>query len=93
MEPAIRPKRRGLLSSGVVLQRDNARPHISRATTQHIANLRSECHPQPTYSPELAQCDYYVSGPLKEALDGKKFCMEEVKEAIHNWFSLFTQGI
>ena len=32
LRPAIKSKRRGLLSSGVLLQHDNARPHIASTT-------------------------------------------------------------
>jgi hypothetical protein len=33
LKPAIRSKRRGLLSTGVLLEHDNARHHTARATT------------------------------------------------------------
>jgi histone-lysine N-methyltransferase SETMAR len=86
LKPAIRSKRRGLLSSGVLLQHDNARPHTARATAKKIMNLRLECIPHPAYSPDLAPSDYHVFGPLKEAVGGKKFSTDdEIKEAMHRW--------
>jgi histone-lysine N-methyltransferase SETMAR len=79
-------KRRGLLNSGVLLQHDNARPHTARATAKKITDLRLECIPHPAHSPDLAPSDYHVFGPLKEALDGKKFSTDdETKEAVHRW--------
>jgi histone-lysine N-methyltransferase SETMAR len=40
LKPAIRSKRRGLLSSGVLLQHDNTRPHTARVTEKKITELR-----------------------------------------------------
>jgi hypothetical protein len=34
-------------------------------------------NPHPPYSPDLAPSDYRVSGPLKEAMGGKKFRSDE----------------
>jgi histone-lysine N-methyltransferase SETMAR len=86
LKPAIRSKHRGLLSSGVLLQNDNVRPHTARATEKKIMDLRLECIPHPAYSPDLAPSDYHVFGPFKEALGGKKFSTDsEIKEAVHRW--------
>jgi histone-lysine N-methyltransferase SETMAR len=86
LKPAIRSKRHSLLSSGVLLQHDNAWPHTADATTNKITDLRFECLPLPAYLPDLAPSDYHVFGPLKEAFGGKKFCTDDqVKEAVHNW--------
>jgi histone-lysine N-methyltransferase SETMAR len=85
-QPAIRSKRHDLLSSGVLLQHDNARPHTTSATAKKIIDLRLECIPHPAYSPDLAPSDYHVFGPLKKALGGKKFSTDdEIKEAVHRW--------
>ena len=43
LRPAIKSKRRGLLSSGVLLQHDNARPHTARTTVATITDLHFEC--------------------------------------------------
>jgi histone-lysine N-methyltransferase SETMAR len=80
LKPAIRSKRRSLLSSGVLLQHDNAHPHTARVIAKKIMDLRSECIPHPAYSPDLAPSDYHVFEPLK------KFSMDdEIKEAVHKW--------
>jgi histone-lysine N-methyltransferase SETMAR len=69
-----------LLSSGVLLQHDNARPHTARATAKKITDLRLECIPHPAYSPDLAPSDYHVFGPLR------KFSTDDdIKEAVHRW--------
>jgi histone-lysine N-methyltransferase SETMAR len=86
VKPAVRSKRRGLLSSGVLLQHDNVRPHTARATAKKITDLHLECIPHHAYSPDLAPSDYHVFGPLKEALGGKKFSTDdEIKEVVHRW--------
>jgi histone-lysine N-methyltransferase SETMAR len=82
--PAIKSKRRGLLSTGVLLQYDNARPHTARSTVATIQDLSFECHPHPSYSPDLTPSDFHVFGPLKEALGGKTLRSDEdVQQAVH----------
>jgi hypothetical protein len=40
LKPAIPTKRRGLLSSGMCLQRDNARRHTARNTMKQMQGLK-----------------------------------------------------
>jgi hypothetical protein len=54
LKPASRRRRRGLFSSGVCLQNDNARCHTARHTVKQIQNLKLEVLPYPPYSPDLA---------------------------------------
>ena len=49
LKPAIRQKRRGLLTTGVCLLHDNARPHTATATVSTIEELLFECIPHPLY--------------------------------------------
>ena len=86
VRPAIKSKRRGLLSTGVLLQHDNARPHTARSTDATIQGLSFECLPHPPNSPDLAPSDFHVFGPLKEAMGGKSFRSdEEVQQAVREW--------
>jgi len=86
MRPAIKSKRRGFLSTGVLLQHDNARPHTARSTVATIQDLSFECLLHPPYSPDLVPSDFHVFGPLKEAMGGKSFTSdEEVQQAVHEW--------
>ena len=79
--PAIKSKRRGLLSTGVLLQHDNAWPHTDQLLQQ--SKMSFECLPHP---PDLAPSDFHVFGPLKEAVGGKSFrSNEEVQQAVHEW--------
>ena len=77
LRPAIKSKRRGLLSTGVMLQHDNARPHTAPSTIATIQDLSFECLPHPPCSPDLAPSDFHVFGPLKEEMGGKSFRSEE----------------
>jgi hypothetical protein len=83
LHPAIKSKRHGRLSTGVLLQRGNARPHTARSTVATIQDLSFECLPHP---PDLAPRDFHVFGPLKQATGGKSFRSdEEVQQAVHEW--------
>lgn len=99
LKPAIRSKRRGRLSEGVVLLHDNARPHTAALTVETLQKLKFEVLAHPPYSPDLAPSDYHLFGPLKEALRGRRFTSEqELKEAVHEWLAarpktFFFEGI
>jgi len=71
LPPAIKSKQRGRLSTGVLLQHDNARPHTARSAVTTTQDLSFECLPHPPYPPDLAPSDFNVFGPLKEAMGGK----------------------
>jgi histone-lysine N-methyltransferase SETMAR len=96
---AIGSKRRGRLTTVVILQHDNARPHTAHATVATITDLHFDTLPHPPYSPDLASSDYYMFEPLKEAMGGKKLCSdEEVQQAVHEWLrtrpqEFFSRGI
>jgi len=86
IRPAIRTKRRGLLTEGVILLHDNARPHTAQLTKEKLQKLRWEILPHPPYSPDLAPSDFHLFGPLKEGLRGKHFqSNEEVKNQVRKW--------
>jgi histone-lysine N-methyltransferase SETMAR len=79
LRPAIKSKRLGLLSTGVLLQHDNARPHTARSIVATIQDLSFECLPHLQYSPDLARSDFHVFGPLKKAMGGKSFRPDEIR--------------
>ena len=99
LKPAIRTKRRGLLSNKVLLLHDNARPHTAAQTVETINQLGFEVLEHPAYSPDLAPSDYHIFGPLKDGLRGRRFSTDEdVKEAVHKWLhdqpkTFFLEGI
>ena len=84
LKPAIRSKRRGLLSKGVVLLHDKARPHTAAHNAETLRKLKFQVMAHPPYSPDLVPFDYHLFGPIKEALSGRRFISDqEVKEAGH----------
>ena len=95
----IKSKPCGLLSTGVLLQHDNAWLHTARSTVVTIQDLSFECLLHPPYSPDLAPNDFHVFGPLKETMGGKSFrSEEEVQQAVHEWLRsqqkhFFSRGI
>ena len=68
----IKKERRGLVTRGIILQQDNARPHTSRQTVSKIGEFGYGLLPHPVYSPDLAPCDYCLFGQIK-FLGGKHF--------------------
>jgi len=99
LKPAIRTKCWGLLSSGVLLLYDNARPHTAIHTLQTLVKLGFTVLEHPAYSPDLAPSDYHLFGPLKDALRGCRFTSDKgVKKVVHEWLAaqpktFFSEGI
>jgi histone-lysine N-methyltransferase SETMAR len=40
---------------------------------------------RPAHSPDLAPSDFHLFGPFKEALGGRRFQRDDVKNAVHQW--------
>ena len=99
LKPTICQKWRGLLTMGVCLLHDNARPHTATATVSTIEELQFERIPHSLYSPDLAPSDFHVFGPLKDALSGMQFRDDdEVQSVVHEWLcacpkDFFSRGI
>lgn len=82
LKPSIRSKCH-VLCSGPLLQH-NTRSYTICATAQQITDLHFQCSPHPAYSPYFTSSGYHILGPLRKALDGKKFSTdEEIKETVH----------
>ena len=65
LRTAIKEKRRGKLSQGVLLLHDNAPVHKSRIAQAAIRECKFEQLNHPPYSPDLASSDYYLFRNLK----------------------------
>ncbi|XP_037572224.1 histone-lysine N-methyltransferase SETMAR-like [Dermacentor silvarum] len=80
---SIKNKILGLLTEGVVLLHDNARPHVSRVTDAELAKFKWEQLDHSPYSPDMSPCDFNVFGPLKKHLKRKRFNLaNELKDAV-----------
>ncbi|KAJ4433038.1 hypothetical protein ANN_15295 [Periplaneta americana] len=69
---AIQNKRHGMLTEGVVLLHDNARPHTARRTATVLTEFGWELFDQPPYSPDLGPRDVHVFLHLKKFLSSAR---------------------
>jgi [histone H3]-lysine36 N-dimethyltransferase SETMAR len=77
LNQALREKRPQLIKGDrIILQHDNARPHIAEMTRNKIRELGWEILPHPPYSPDLAPSDYHLFRSLEHFLRGKIFTSE-----------------
>ena len=59
-------------------------PYTAAHIAETLRKLKFEIMAHPTYSPDLAPSDYYLFGPLKETLRGRRITSgQELKEAVH----------
>ena len=98
---AIQNKRRGMLTSGVMLLHDNARPHTAAAATNQLKQLKWNILDHPPYSPDLAPCDFHLFPKLKYWMATQCFnndSIEEMKCGVKNWLEnqsmdFYEQGL
>src|SRR5215813_13513320 len=96
---AIKEKRRGKLSAGVLILHDNASEHMSAKSQAAIRQCGFQQLNHPPYSPDLAPSDYFLFRVMKKILRGKRFSSdEEFKEAVTTRFEeqskfFFSRGI
>ena len=74
---AIREKRRGKLSKGVLLQQDNARIHTCKVAMDAVDRNGYELIPHPAYSPDQAPSDFFLFTNLKKDIRGLHFRSDE----------------
>ena len=86
LRTAIREKRRGKLSKGVLLQQDNARVHTCKVAMDALERNGYELIPHPAYSSDLAPSDFFLFPNLKKDIRGLHFRSdEEVITAVKEW--------
>jgi len=72
----------------VVLQHDNARPHVARLTQEKIKELNWEVLPHPPYSPDIAPSDFHLFRSLEHSLRNKTFRnIDDVRAHLESYFS------
>ncbi|GFV83107.1 histone-lysine N-methyltransferase SETMAR [Trichonephila clavipes] len=77
-----------MLSKGVLLLHDNARPHTSRTTWELIESFGWEVLDHVPYSPDLALHDFHLFRYLEHSFGGKHLGdNEEVNATINSWLS------
>ena len=76
-----------MLSRGVCLLQDKARPHSAHITTALLGNFKLDVLHPPPYSPDLAPSHFHLFLHLKKHLAGKKVDDDdEVQEKVVTWF-------
>ncbi|XP_035231573.1 histone-lysine N-methyltransferase SETMAR-like [Stegodyphus dumicola] len=76
-----------MLTSGIVLIHDNARPHSARVTQRLLQQFQWDIFEHPPYNPDLAPSDFHLFHELKQWLGGKRFQNDvELKEAVTTHF-------
>ena len=99
LRTAIREKRRGKLSKGVLLQQDNARVHTWKVAMDAVERNGYELKPHPAYSPDLAPSDFFLFPNLKKDIRGLHFRSDgEVVTAVEEWVNgkdpdFFSSGL
>ncbi|MEZ0498439.1 hypothetical protein [Sphingomonas sp. IW22] len=77
----------------LILQHDNARPHIAKMTISAIQELNWEILQHPPYSPDIAPSDFYLFRAVANDLRGVTFdCDEDVRIWLEEWFSSKDQA-
>jgi transposase len=75
-----------MVTKGVVLLHDNARPPIAAHTNASIKRLNWENFGHPSYSPDLAPSDYHLFSKMKVWMATQHFhCNELLLHGVKNW--------
>lgn len=88
-----------MLSNGIVLLHDNARPYTAARTTALLQKFKWEVFDHPPYSPDLAPSDYHLFCKMKVWLATQRFqTNEELKTGVNTWLSslaatIFDEGV
>jgi transposase len=77
-----------MLTSGVVLLHDNARPHTAAHTRALLEHFNWELFDNPPYTPDLTPSDYHLFTCLKNWLGSQCFNdNKELTEGVKTWLS------
>ena len=83
----------------VILQHDNARPHVAQPVKTYLETLKWDVLPHPPYSPDIAPSDYHLFRSMTHGLADQKFSsVEEIKKWVDSWIAskdeeFFRHGI
>jgi histone-lysine N-methyltransferase SETMAR len=78
-----------MLTYGIVLLRDNSRPHTASRIQVLLAYFNCELFDHPSYSSDLALSDYYLFTCLKNWVESQRINNnEELMEGVKIWLIL-----
>ena len=67
----------------IVLHHDNARVHTAYTVTSFLESQRIRLMPHPPYSPDLAPCDFYLFGLIKDILSSREItCLRMLENMV-----------
>ena len=70
----------------VILQHNNARPHVARPAKTYLETLKWEVLHHPSYYPDVAPSDYHLYRSMAYGLAHQHFrSYEEFKKSINSW--------
>ena len=69
---AIKSKRPGMLSDGIILLHDNAPPHTANLVRDKFQIFGWETLQHRPYSPNIFPCDFHIFGDLKNDIRGRR---------------------
>lgn len=77
---------------GLMLHHDNASSHSARLTLEFLEHKQIKVIEHPSYSPDLAMCDFWLFLNLKKNLRGRRFhSEEEIDTTINAFFHRFQE--
>jgi transposase len=76
-----------MLTYGVMLLHDNARPHTAARTRAQLEHFNWELFDHVPYSPDLTPSDYHLFAYLKNWLRSQRFNYNELMEGVKAWLS------
>lgn len=72
----------------VILQHDNARPHVAKPVKTYLETLKWEVLPHPPYSPDIAPSDYYLFRSMAHGLADQQFrSYEDISKWLDSWIA------
>ena len=83
---SIKSKHPGMLSDGINLLHDNARPHTANLVRDKFKRFGWETLQHLPYSPDLFPCDFHIFDELKKDIRGRRFHLDE---EVQDWVTLW----
>ena len=72
----------------VILQHDNARPHVANPVKTYLETLKWEVQPHPPYFPNIAPSDYYLFRSIPHGLADRQFhSYEDIEKWLDSWIA------
>ena len=78
----------------VILQHDNARPHVAKPVKTYLEKLKWEVLPYPPYSTDIAPSDYYLFRSMAHGLADQQFrSYEDIEKRLDSWIALKDEHV